>query len=66
MLLAADACYTQANLQEGVLPGLMWSAEETVRSVERMRHLQQAQGVRIITGHDPDMWESLRSVPYYE
>ena len=66
MLLAADACYTQANLQEGVLPGLMWSAEETVRSVERMRHLQQAQGVRIITGHDPDMWESLCSVPYYE
>lgn len=44
MFFAVDACYTTENF-EGVLPGLMWNAAESVRSVERMRFLQDVQGV---------------------
>ena len=65
MFLAADSCYTKANLQDGVLPGLMWNAEETVRSVERMRYLHEARGAQIITGHDPEAWKQLKKAPAY-
>ena len=50
MFFAADACYTSDNLENGTLPGLMWSAGETVRSVERMRFLQESRGVKIEIG----------------
>lgn len=63
MFLTADSCYTEKNLNEGVLPGLMWNAAETVRSVERMRHLRDSTGARIITGHDPAAWKKLRKAP---
>lgn len=63
MFLAADSCYTEKNLDQGALPGLMWNAAETVRSVERMRHLREAQGTRIITGHDPIAWEKFQKSP---
>lgn len=65
MFFAADSCYTQANLVEGVLPGLMWSAGETVKSVQRMRYLQETLGVQIITGHDPESWKSVKQAPEY-
>ena len=65
MFFAADACYTQSNLEDGVLPGLMWSAGETVRSVERMRYLKEARGVKIVTGHDPESWKSVKQAPEY-
>lgn len=64
MVFAADACYTQENLA-GTLPGLMWSAAETYRSVQRLRFLQDTQGATIITGHDPAAWKSLRQAPAY-
>ena len=63
--LAADSCYTTDNLQNGTLPGLMWNAGETVRSVERMRLLQDAHGVIVMTGHDPEAWKSVKQAPLY-
>jgi N-acyl homoserine lactone hydrolase len=65
MFFAADACYTTENLNNGILPGKMWSAGEMVRSVERMRLLQDTQGVKIVTGHDPLAWKSFKLAPFY-
>lgn len=65
VFLAADSCYTTDNLDNGILPGLMWNAGETVRSVNRMRHLQAAKGVTVMTGHDPVAWKSIRQAPEY-
>lgn len=64
MFFAADACYTEENFQ-GVLPGLMWNAAETVRSVERMRFLQDVQGVTIVAGHDPEAWKQIKKAPEF-
>lgn len=64
MFFAADACYTTENFQ-GALPGLMWSAAETVRSVERMRYLKEFQGATIVTGHDPESWKQYKQAPEY-
>ncbi len=65
MFFAADSCYTQENLKNGTLPGLMWNAEETVRSVNTMRHLADACGVKIVVGHDPESWKSVKQAPEY-
>jgi N-acyl homoserine lactone hydrolase len=65
MFFAADSCYTTENLKNGTLPGLMWNAGETVRSVNRMRLLQETQGVKVVTGHDPEAWKEFKQAPEY-
>ena len=65
MFFAADSCYTSDNLEKGTLPGLMWNAGETVKSVNRMRILQETQGVTVVTGHDPVAWKKFRQAPEY-
>ena len=65
MFFAADACYTADNLANGTLPGLMWNAGETVRSVNRMRFLQETRGVKVVTGHDPMAWPEYEQAPEY-
>jgi glyoxylase-like metal-dependent hydrolase (beta-lactamase superfamily II) len=53
------------NLANGTLPGLMWNAGATVRSVNRMRLLQETQGVKVVTGHDPEAWKEFKQAPEY-
>ncbi len=65
MFFAADACYTLQNLNENILPGLIWSSGETVKSVERMLHLKECCGATIVTGHDPEAWKSFKQAPEY-
>ena len=66
-VLTGDAVYTTEILYEPVLPGLSWNQEVVVRSIMRMRMAEKARGYKIITGHDPDMWATLKHAPeYYE
>lgn len=64
MVLAVDAAYTQENLDERILPGLMAQPIEQVRSIELLRHLQD-QGWKVITGHDPETWKTFKKAPEY-
>lgn len=65
LFFAADACYTLENLDSGVLPGIMWNAGETVKSVQRMKNLRDLYGATIVTGHDPEAWRQFRQAPNY-
>jgi len=65
LLFAADACYTMENLEANVLPGLAWNFGEVARSVEWMRMWRDTRGARIIPGHDPEVWKTLRLAPEY-
>jgi glyoxylase-like metal-dependent hydrolase (beta-lactamase superfamily II) len=65
MFFAADSCYTQQNIDNDVLPGLMWNAGETVRSVQRMKNLREFHGATIVTGHDPEGWKAFKQAPQY-
>jgi N-acyl homoserine lactone hydrolase len=62
-LLTGDSVYTEEILEEDILPGLVWSPSESVRSIARMRHLRETKGVRVITGHDPDAFARLHLAP---
>ena len=52
-LLAADACYTQENMDRDLLPAVLWDAEEMARSLARLRDLRDREGTTVIFGHDP-------------
>ena len=63
IILTGDACYTEENLNDDVLPGLVWSPPETVRAIRRLREERRIFGTRIFTGHDPEAWTRVRKAP---
>ena len=64
MLLAADACYTVENLDGLVLSGLSCDNSAYIRSLKVFKDLQK-RGVKIVTGHDPDAWASMKKFPNF-
>jgi len=65
MMLTGDACYTTEILNEDVLPGLVWSCGEAVKSIKRIRYANDVLGIKIVTGHDPDGWKKFKLAPEY-
>jgi len=43
----------------------VWSPHDAVVSVKKMRYMRRVHGVKIITGHDPIAWESMKQAPEY-
>lgn len=65
MLLTGDSCYTMENLDEDVLPGLVWSPAETTKTISKMRYLRDQCGIKIVTGHDPVAWPTFKKSPLF-
>ena len=61
LILAADAVYTPEN-EAGVVPGITWSADESMKSIERLKQIRDAEqgqiwyshGMKQFNGHDHD------------
>ncbi len=53
VFLTADSVYTEEILEKDLLPGLVYSPADTVKSIKKVKNLKN-QGVKIFTGHDPD------------
>lgn len=64
-VLAIDAAYTMDHWNELCLPGLSTSTVEVARSVQKLRMIADLNAATVITGHDPDMWPTLRKFPEY-
>lgn len=64
-LLSGDCCYTEEILNEDILPGLVWSPSEAIRSIKRLREARDLRGIKIITGHDPVAWKNFKKSPEY-
>ena len=62
MLLAADACYTVENLDGLLLSGLSCDNSAYIDTLRVFKDLQK-RGVKIVTGHDPDAWGSMKKFP---
>ncbi|MCC8150803.1 MAG: N-acyl homoserine lactonase family protein [Lachnospiraceae bacterium] len=63
-LLAADACYVEENISSGVLPGLVVDCQSYLQNLKTFRLLEKT-GVKIVTGHDPESWQSFKHAPEY-
>lgn len=64
-MLAVDAAYTIAHLEEQAVPGFLVSASDTVASVRKLRRLAWRAQATSIAGHDPDQWPTLRHAPAF-
>jgi glyoxylase-like metal-dependent hydrolase (beta-lactamase superfamily II) len=65
MFLTGDSCYTLENLNEDVLPGLVWNPAYATASIQVMRFLRSQFGVKIVTGHDPTGWAEFKKAPLF-
>ncbi|WP_206411090.1 AttM family quorum-quenching N-acyl homoserine lactonase [Lysobacter enzymogenes] len=65
MILAGDAVYTLDHWNETALPGLLASAVDAVRSVQKLRALAERSGATLVPGHDPEAWRRFRLAPGY-
>jgi glyoxylase-like metal-dependent hydrolase (beta-lactamase superfamily II) len=68
ILLTIDAAYTMDHWKDKALPGLVCSSVDAVRSVRKLRALAEQTGAKVVTGHDPDAWLTLKHAPgsYYD
>jgi len=64
-VLTGDSCYLMENIDEEVLPGIVWNSEEAIRSIRKLRYLRDKGGAHIITGHDPVLWNRVKQAPEY-
>lgn len=63
VVCAADACYTQENMDRDVLPDVLWDASVMRESLARLRRLRDRGGAVMFYGHDPAQWASTPRAP---
>ena len=65
ILLTIDAAYTLDHWEEKALPGFLASTVDTVRSVQKLRHIAERHDAMVVTGHDPDAWNTFKHAPEF-
>lgn len=60
VILAADACYFAATLDDGTLPPFGFDLDQQRRSLDLLRR-ERAAGVTIVPGHDADTLERMQA-----
>jgi glyoxylase-like metal-dependent hydrolase (beta-lactamase superfamily II) len=63
LVCAADACYTQENMDRDVLPKILWDASAMRESLAALRALRDRKGAAMFYGHDPAQWQSTPRAP---
>ncbi|MCE2486343.1 MAG: N-acyl homoserine lactonase family protein [Desulfurellaceae bacterium] len=63
IVLTADACYTQKNMDENLLPSIAFDETEMYKSLATLRDLRDKSGATIIYGHDPRQWQEIPHAP---
>ncbi|AKI03440.1 Zn-dependent hydrolase, glyoxylase (plasmid) [Hoeflea sp. IMCC20628] len=64
VLLTIDAAYTLDHWNNKALPGLVVSSSDAAKSVAKLRRIAEDTGAMVVTGHDPDNWETFQKAPY--
>lgn len=62
VVLTGDACYLRRTLETLHLPTAVYDREQMLTALHRLRRLRD-QGTVIVTGHDPEMWQTIPQAP---
>ena len=65
VFLTSDSCYTEENLNENILPGIVWDSKKSIDTMDWIRKLQKKINMDIIVGHDPVAWKRFNKAPEY-
>jgi glyoxylase-like metal-dependent hydrolase (beta-lactamase superfamily II) len=64
-IITGDSCYLMENMDEEVIPGIVWNPDQAISSIRKLRYLRDKKSAFIITGHDPVLWSKLKKAPDY-
>ncbi|HXC49597.1 MAG TPA: N-acyl homoserine lactonase family protein [Candidatus Limnocylindrales bacterium] len=62
VVLCSDACYLKRNLDEMMLPSVVFSKRQMTASLEKLAALRAA-GATMVYGHDPENWATVVQAP---
>ncbi len=65
IILAADAAIMMENVDELVLPGIVWNPSLALDALEKLRLMREKYGAKVFTSHDPDVWQTIKQAPEY-
>ena len=62
-MIACDAVYTMDHWENRALPGLVCSAVDAVRSVNKLHKIVADTNATLVAGHDTELWRTFRKAP---
>ncbi len=62
IVLAGDAAQVAENFTDKVPPGMCWSSQFAVESIQKLQHME-AQGALVILGHELSALDTLKLAP---
>ena len=63
IIVSADAIYMAEN-ERGVIPGITWNTNESMRSIDRLKQLRDSRGATLWYSHDPEQYDSHKRTAY--
>ncbi len=64
VVLTSDSIYSRENIEKDIPAGNCWDPVQAMESMHRLIHIAKREKGRLIMGHDPDAWETLKPSPY--
>lgn len=59
VILASDACYLSQNIDEEVIPGIVWDPTRALHSITKLKTLAQLLGGEVYPNHDIERWNTV-------
>jgi glyoxylase-like metal-dependent hydrolase (beta-lactamase superfamily II) len=63
VIMSGDAIYTAEN-ERGVVPGITWSANESMRSIDRLKYMRDTRNGQLWYSHEPAQYEEHKGKVY--
>ena len=63
VILAGDSVPLKRNVEKGILPGIVWSSDLAMKSIQRLKVIAEERGGTIFPGHDVEVFKAQKKFP---
>ena len=57
VIMAGDAVYTAEN-EKGVVPGITWSADHSMKAIDRLKNIRDTRNGQLWYSHEPAQYDA--------
>lgn len=67
VIMTSDVVYLEENLNKNIIPAIPGVSNpiDAYKSYQRIRHIRDAEGAKILYGHDPEIFKATKKAPEY-